>query len=334
MTRLTVSPHFVTAALAGAARDGFDTDAMLRDASIDPTLIHEEQARVTDTQYTRLIQLIWSRMQDEFMGFAPGRSRPGTFATLCQLVIHCDNLECVLRRASYFYGLFEPAVTLPLRTEGNQAIIEITSEVPLHDSHCFLQESLLVIWHRLSSWLIGQGIPLNRTFFRYPEPEHVEEYRGLFHCPLQFGQAATGLSFPTRFLEKPVIRDEFEMKAFLKTSPADLLARPDDRNSYTARIRALIGRDLTHPMPDFEWIAEQLNTSPQTLRRRLKTENTSFQEIKDNLRRDIAISHLTRETLSINEIAFRAGFTETSTFHRAFKKWTGLTPGAYREGRR
>ena len=334
MTRLTVSPHFVSAALAGAARNGFNTDAMLLDASIDPALIQEEQARVTDTQYTRLIQLIWSRMQDEFMGFAPGRSRPGTFATLCQLVIHCENLECVLRRASYFYGLFEPAVTLPLRIQGNQAIIEITAEAPLQDSHCFLQESLLVIWHRLSSWLIGQGIPLDRAFFRYPEPDHVAEYRGLFHCPLQFERTTTGLSFPARFLERPVIRDELEMREFLKTSPADLLARPDDRNSYTARIRALIGRDLTRSLPDFDWIAEQLNTSPQTLRRRLKSENSSFQEIKDNLRRDIAIFHLMRDSLSINEIAHLAGFTETSTFHRAFKKWTGVTPGAYRAGLR
>ncbi|TDT43178.1 AraC family transcriptional regulator [Halospina denitrificans] len=334
MTRLTVSAHFVTAALAGAARDGFDTDAMLLDAGIDPTLIHDEQARVTDIQYTQLMQVIWDRMQDEFMGFAPGRSRPGTFATLCQLVIHCDNLDCVLRRASHFYALFETGVTLPLRVEGDEAIIELTHEGPLRDSHHFLQESLLVIWHRLSSWLIGQGIPLSRVFFRYPEPPHVQEYRGLFHCPLAFKQPATGLAFPARFLDRPVIRDELEMREFLKTSPADLLARPDDRNSYTARIRALIGRDFTQPLPDFEWIADQLNTSPQTLRRRLKAENTSFQEIKDNLRRDIAIFHLMRDNLSINEIAHRAGFTETSTFHRAFKKWTGLTPGAYREGLR
>jgi len=118
MTRLTVSAHFVTAALAGATRDGFDTDTMLEDAGIDPPLIHDEQARVTDTQYTRLMQLIWDRMQDEFMGFAPAPSRPGTFATLCQLVIHCDNLDCVLRRASHFYALFETGVTLPLRVQG------------------------------------------------------------------------------------------------------------------------------------------------------------------------------------------------------------------------
>lgn len=331
MTRLTVSAHFVTAALAGARRQGYDTHAMMREAGIDPQLIEQEQARVTGNQYTRLMQVIWAAMSDEFMGLAPARSRPGTFATLCQLVIHCDNLDCMLRRACHFYGLFETGITMALAIRGEEAHISLQAEVPLdEDSHHFLQESLLVIWHRLSSWLIGQGIPLTRVTFNYPEPFHSHEYRGIFHAPLLFDQPETGLVFPARYLQEPVIRDELEMRHFLMTSPADLLARPDDRNSYTARIRALIGRDFTQPIADFETIAQQLNTSPQTLRRRLRAENTSFQEIKDNLRRDIAIVHLTRDQLAINEIAHRAGFTETSTFHRAFKKWTGVTPGAYR----
>ena len=333
MSRLTVSRHFVTAALAGAQRQGYDTVAMLRQADIDPELTQTERARVTDIQYTRLMQVLWSSMADEFMGFAPRRSRPGTFATMCQLVIHCHDLECVLRRSGHFYSLFDDAITVELVRDGSSARIEIASEQPLDDPHHFLQESLLVIWHRLSSWLIGQGIPLEEAYFNYAEPAHSGEYRGLFHCPLSFNQSVTGLRFPSQYLTRPVIRDELEMAHFLKTSPADLLARPDERNSYTAQIRAIIGRDFTDQIPDFDRIAEQLNMSPQTLRRRLKAENTSFQEIKDNLRRDIAIFHLSRGNQPINDIAYLAGFTETSTFHRAFKKWTGVTPGAYRDTR-
>ncbi|HBM49958.1 MAG TPA: AraC family transcriptional regulator, partial [Marinobacter sp.] len=108
----------------------------------------------------------------------------------------------------------------------------------------------------------------------------------------------------------------------------------DESNTWTGRIRGLIGRDFSRPMPDFDWIALELHTSPQTLRRRLKQENTSFQEIKDLLRRDMAIYYLSHQELPINDIAERVGFTEPSTFHRAFKKWTGVTPGAWREGER
>ena len=77
-------------------------------------------------------------------------------------------------------------------------------------------------------------------------------------------------------------------------------------------------------------MAEQLHVSPQTLRRHLREEDTSFQEIKDHLRRDLAIYHLGRDELTINALAEQLGFSEPSAFHRAFKKWTGLTPGAYR----
>lgn len=79
-----------------------------------------------------------------------------------------------------------------------------------------------------------------------------------------------------------------------------------------------------------ESIAQHLHISPQTLRRHLREEGTSFQELKDQLRRDIAIYHLRRADLSLQQIAEQTGFSEPSAFHRAFKKWTGLTPGAYR----
>lgn len=333
MDELTVSAHFVRAALSGAQKQGWDIQALLREAGIAPDLL-ATQARVTGSQYTRLMQVVWSSLEDEFMGFASVRSKPGTFATMCQLAIHCHTLESVLRRSEAFYKLFEKPVNIALRHEGNQTLLEIVSESPIDDPYHFLQESLLVIWHRFASWLIGQHILLDEAFFDYPRPAHADEYRHLFYAPLRFDQKRTGLRFPSRFLSMPVIRDLVEMKRFLETSPANLLAKPDDSNSYTAKIRQLLGRDFSTPLLDFEQIATQLNASPQTLRRRLKQENTSFQEIKDHLRRDLAIYHLSRHDYSINEIAYRVGFTEPSTFHRAFKKWTGATPGAYRDSER
>jgi AraC-like DNA-binding protein len=121
------------------------------------------------------------------------------------------------------------------------------------------------------------------------------------------------------------------MKAFLKVSPANLLARPEERNTMTAKIRSLLGRDFSNELPEFDQLAEQVHLAPQSLRRRLREEGTNFQEIKDALRRDTAISMLDKHDLSIQEISEKMGFSEASTFHRAFKKWTGLTPGDYRK---
>lgn len=334
MSDLTVSRHFVQAALSGAEHLGMDTEAMLREAGISSDLLRIEKARVNSDQFSLLLQIAWNRMDDEFLGMGPRPARVGTFATMCALVIDCPTLEAVYRRAYQFSRLFDPMVTMALETDGQKARLVAQIEGAIFDPHHFLRESILVIWHRLGSWLIGQPVELEKAEFNYPRPIHGDEYRHIFHCPLAFNSDCTALTFDKRFLSAPVIRDKPEILQFLKTSPADLLSRPDESNTYTGQIRALIGRDLSKPLPDFEWIASALHTSPQTLRRRLKQENTSFQEIKDLLRRDMAIYYLARQELSINDIAENVGFTEPSTFHRAFKKWTGVTPGAYREGER
>jgi AraC-like DNA-binding protein len=334
MDKLTISSHFVVAALRGAKNANIDISPLLKDVEIDPTLLEKTGARITGRQYTQLMQQLWLTLDDEFMGFSSHHSKPGTFATMCYLIIHCHSLESVYKRAQAFYGLFDAPITMHLTQTSDQAILSIVSEAMLNDPDHFLQESLLVIWHRLSCWLTGQRIILDEACFNYPCPAHVDEYRHLFYCPLKFDQPRTEIRFKKRFLQLPIVKDELALKEFLKSSPQDLLARPDDRQSYTARIRAIIGNDLSQDLPDFDHIASDMHLSPQTLRRRLKEENTSYQEIKDHLRRDQAIYYLSRNDYPINEIAHLIGFTEPSTFHRAFKKWTGLTPGAYRQGER
>lgn len=331
MADLTVSGHFVRSALSGAEHQGRDTTALLRLAGISPDLLKAPGARVSSVQFSRLMQVIWEDMQDEFGGLGPRRCRPGTFATMCTLALECTTLESTLGRCHHFSTLFENAVSMRLEKAGQDARLVLDIEGNIHDPQYFLRESILVIWHRLCSWLIGQAITLDSACFSYPEPSHGDEYRHIFHCPLHFEADRTELRFNSRFLASAVIRDRAEMRQFLKTSPADLLARPDAGNTFTGKIRALIGRDFTQPTPDFEGIASDLHVSPQTLRRRLKQENTSFQEIKDLLRRDLAIYYLGKQDRAINDIAHLVGFTEPSTFHRAFKKWTGMTPGAWRD---
>lgn len=334
MDSITVSSHFVRALLGGARRQGADTLALLDACGIPAEILSKDQARVSSEKYTCLVQQIWMTLQDEYMGFADTKSKPGTFAAMSYLVIACQSLESVYKRACSFYGLFDKPILLRLSVdhEKEEACLTLESEAPLHDPEHFFQESLLVIWHRFSCWLIGEKILLNRVEFDYDCPANVAEYRYLFNCDLHFNQPRTRLCFSTRYLSMPLLQDERTLKEFLKISPADLLAKPDDSSTFTGKIRKLLGKDLSHAMPDFETIAQQLNVSPQTLRRRLKQENTSYQEIKDYMRRDVAIYFLSRYELSINEIAFKVGFTEPSTFHRAFKKWTGLTPGEYRVG--
>jgi AraC-like DNA-binding protein len=85
-------------------------------------------------------------------------------------------------------------------------------------------------------------------------------------------------------------------------------------------------------MPELTDVAAQLELHPQTLRRRLAAEGSTFKQLKSDIRRDTALHFLGKRSLSVEEVAHRAGFSEASAFIRAFKGWTGLTPYAYRKG--
>ncbi|KAF0865302.1 AraC family transcriptional regulator [Pseudomonas sp. LD120] len=328
MRERTIASHFARAALGGARRRGYDYAPLLQQLGISPELLDQPKARIAPEQFTRLLQLLWRELDDEYLGFGEGPSKRGTFAMMCHALIHCRTLEKALNRGLLFYGLFPQAPRLNLTREGDMARLSL-DDATLWDPEHFLSESLMVIWHRLASWLIGQRIRLEQAGFSYPKPEHGAEYDLLFPCPLRFRQQRSSLLFHSRYLDMPLLQDERTLKHFLERSPADLLSRPDEGNSLSSQLRRLLSRDRER-WPDLESVAQHLHVSPQTLRRHLREEGSSFQGLKDELRRDIAIYHLGRADLSLQQIAEQLGFSEPSAFHRAFKKWTGLTPGAYR----
>jgi len=325
MRERTIASHFVHAALRGAEARGLNGPALRAEAGLP----EDPAARVSATQYAQLIRLLWQRLDDEYLGLAAQPSRPGTFAMMASAIIHCGTLERALRRGIRFYGLFPGSPGFQLRRDAEHAWLCLRVD-PGHDPDHFLSESLLLIWHRLASWLIGQRIELEEVRFAYPAPAHVGEYDLLFPGARRFAADATGLRFAAAYLDQPLLQDERELKGFLRQAPAELLSRPAGEDSLTAQVRRLLGRDCRR-WPDLEHLARQLNCSPQTLRRRLREQGSSFQAIKDQLRRDRAIYLLGRGELSIQEIAEQLGFSEASAFHRAFRKWTRLTPGAYRD---
>ena len=324
----SIAGHFVCAALVGAQRRGAPIEAWLSEAGIPMSVLEEPRARVSSEQYARLIQLIWQGLDDELLGFGERRLPYGSFALVCQSMIRCRTLGQALKRALHVYRLLQAPVGLQLQREGDQASLLGDTQALLDPDH-YVTESLLVIWHRTASWLIGQRIALTEVRLDYAAPPHHAEYRLLFGAPVTFEADATALCFPARYLDAPLLQDENSLRIFLERSPYDLLSRPERGNTLVASIRRMLaqtGSDL-----DADTAASQLAMSPQTLRRRLHEEGVSFQTLKDHWRRDLAINLLSDSTLPLAEIAQRTGFSEPSALHRAFKKWTGLSPGAYRE---
>ena len=307
------------------------TTPLLINRDIPPALINQNNARIDSEHYITIAHEILTHLQDEFLMLGgKKRTKAGTFAMMTHNVIHARNLKRALFMAIRFYNLFLDDIRFKICKHQQQVQICIRWQDPTTDWDHTTTDSCLVLLHRFFSWLCGQRIPLTQVNLTVADRTLKTEYQTLFRCPIHFQQSEDALVFPAKLLDLPVMQTEETLKDFLRKAPGNLIVIPDNDDSVTAKVRSVIGKDFSQEFPDFETVAATLNTTPQTLRRRLKQENSSYQEIKDTMRRDAAIYYLSRSQYNINEIAELMGFSEPSTFHRAFKKWTGLTPGNYR----
>ncbi|MFI8962262.1 AraC family transcriptional regulator ligand-binding domain-containing protein [Streptomyces sp. NPDC053493] len=347
----TVSSHHVRAALLGARRHGIAAAPLLARAGLPAGL----PPRVPARSFGRLVGTLWRRLDDELLGFGPAPSRLGTFAAMAGLVVRDSrDLRVALHRGQAFYELrpagphvrlLEPAearapgsgTAADHAAAGSGAAAERPDEARMEfdvsgwdDPLRFGAETTVLVAQRFAGWLIGRRLGVRRLEFGYPEPAHASEYALLFRAPCVFGASRTAVVFDRADLDAPVRRDAVALHALLRRITFDVLVCHDEPATLTTRVRRLIAAALpAGPVPPPEEVAHRLAVSPQTLRRRLAAEGTSYQRLRDQVRRDHALAALTRGSLSIEGLSQGLGFSEPSAFHRAFRRWTGATPRAY-----
>lgn len=327
----TIACHYVKAALGGAIRHGLDADELLVKSGINPRVFASPIGRVSDSQMTRLVQRVWWTLSDEFMGFTRTPCKRGLFPLVVEMAGRCRDLREVLDLGSRMYNLIGEDIQTTLVEDGEVAYLNASFAHPELDPDHFFTEFWLVIWHRFSSWLTGRKIPLLHARLAYPKPAHAAELSYLFPCLKEYNSEANQLAFSTHYLNMKPLRRKSEIIRFSRYSPAGLMTIPGDDRSLKNRINHLVmtqsGSVLQ--LPRIAEVAGHFHLTTQTFHRRLKKEGTSYQRIKDGIRRDIAVTKLVKERLPVYKVAEIVGFSEPRSFTRAFKQWTGLSPREY-----
>lgn len=333
----TISVMQLHQIVLGAQRLGCDIDALLRRAAISPALVQSPSARVSEGQFAALMRSMRRVTRDEFWGLLSRPVRPGVFAQACRALIHCATLEEALRAGLRQYRMHLDDFVPRLQQRDGVATLLLLPRAPATPCRLYAESTFAFQAYGVANWLVAQRIPLVRVDMaasaagRTGTPHRLTDTERVFNTPIRYGQPHTALHFDASWLRLPVVQDAGSLQAFLNDTPRNLLTRYRDDSCLAERIRRHLRCHLDGELPSLEQMAETLRLTPQTLRRRLRDEGRGYQSIKDSLRRDAAIALLEHTELPLQQVALRVGFSEPSTFHRAFKKWTGVAPGEYRQ---
>ena len=328
MTQHTVAVQQVRLILQGAQHQGHATAPLLQRAGIPPALLESPLARVSQAQYALLIRVLRRSLRDELWGLCSQPLPVGSFGHCASQLVRCQTLDEALRLGlRRYHGLLADFVPR-LVVQGDTARVQLLRRQPWNPRLDYAQKAFLLFAFGLACWLVARRVPVRSV--DYTEPAPRSDSSRVYQAPIRPDQPHVGLCFDARWLELPVVQNPQSLREFLAGSPANLLIKYRDAGSVSERIRRVLHRRLDAADLSLEAVGEALAMAPQTLRRRLRDEGHGFQALKDALRRDAAIAHLARPELTLPEIAQRLGFSEASTFHRAFKKWTGVAPGEYR----
>jgi AraC-like DNA-binding protein len=321
---------FVQAMVAAYKARGLDPSPALISAQIAPDSVADPTARITAAQMEAVSEAAMRELDDEALGCFRRALPWGSYGMLARASLSAPTLGVALKRWCRHHALLTDDVALAVHTEGETARLVLTPAGNPHALTEFCAVSVLRNVLGLACWLVDSRIPLQGGRFPYPAPAHVDAYRLLFDGPAEFDQPHAALHLDARYLALPIRRDEAAMKQMLQRAlPLTVLPYRRDRLLVQRVRQTLASQPLeSHNASD---LAAQLNLSARTLHRQLKEEGASLQALKDTVRRDRATELLQRTNRPVKQVALAAGFRNEKSFIRAFKGWTGVSPGEWRE---
>lgn len=325
----TIPIALVHTLLTGVRGRGLPCTQFLESAGVMADLLSQPGARVTPAQYAALLRTVVEGLGDEFLLLGSRPIRPGGFALVTRMATVAGTLEQAMRHAARTFALLQDDLVLePVRDAALAGwALRVANPPPPHAKA--LQELVVRVLWRMLAWLAGGRLPPRRFDFAFAEPPHVGVYENVFPAPLQFGQPLTAFWFDAARLQDRVRRDDAALREFLADAYAQVVLPRRHGGETSARVLQHV-RQSQPLWPGLQTTAAALHMSTSSLQKRLALEGTSFQTLKDDLRRDLAIVRLSKGKVSLETLSRELGFSDSPTFQRAFKVWTGSAPRTYR----
>lgn len=315
---------------------GLDALGIARQAGIDLGKLPAPTDRVQVNKADAILNLAIPLIGDPAFGLQAARCwHPANLGVLGYAWLSSSTLRTGLQRlARYFRLVGERGVT---EIEETRQGIKVRfwakrgnpAEVPVAAVAVDIVMALLLDMCRLNA---GAALCPSTVSLRRGVPESAESYERFFGCPVQFGADENFFLLATEDANHLLPSSNKQLAAMFDKMLAEELARLD-KSDVIARCKAAVLEDLTSGEASAEDAAQQLHMSPRTLQRKLALANTTYQQLVEDTRRDLALRYIDDPHRSISDITFSLGYSQQSAFTRAFKRWTGATPSEYRDSR-
>ncbi|PTQ67285.1 AraC family transcriptional regulator [Pseudomonas sp. GV071] len=325
----SVSASITQAVLHAAVRLSVSRPELLAACGLSESQLGDPDARIPFSAHEQLWQALCERLALSEPGLAIGANlAPGPFSVLGYLLQSSATLGEALAAALRYQRLVGEGGELQLQEHGAELRVLYRPVHPHAPATRTRVLALMVFWVQMMAPLVSH-YRLLRAEFAHPQPGDLSPYSEAFGCPLAFGASDYSLVLPLELRSAALIQANPPLQTLLRQHAEALLARLPSEG-LVARVVTLLGAQLAHGEPDRAELARTLNLSERTLQRRLADEGSSYQQLLSDTRQQLAERYLDDGQLPAAEIALLLGYSEPSVFFRAFRNWTGLTPGEYR----
>jgi len=314
--------------------EGVQPEELYRAVDFDPALLDDPDNRIPFSQFVAFYEHGARLTGDDAFGLHMGeRVEPELFDILGYVVINCPTFGEAINRLIRYHSIWNDGAFYNLDISGSQArlayeYIDGLIDARRHD--CEMTLSILVSFARRGT---GVDWTPHEVSFQHSKPNSITEHQRIFRSQVHFDRPNNELIFDSSLLALPMMKADPGLCVILDRHAQELLSRRPRADGLINQVRQLLGEALNAgDDPRIETISQKLGISVRTLQRKLKEEGTSHQDLLDEMRSDLSKRYLQEPKLAICEVAYLLGFSEPSAFHRAFRRWTGITPKEFRRG--
>ena len=311
---------------------GVDAASVFREVGLNPALMDQPRARYPLDRVAMGLGRAEELVGDPCLGLDAGELwRPTDQHALGYAFCASSTLRTALQRFVRFFVVVNDAMTFSLDEDGEHATMSVEfseGSAPLPRAAEDARWSTLIAMCR---YICGDEFDPVEVRITHPAPECRARFYGLFRCPVMFDAPASQLVFKRSDLDRPLPASNRELAHSNDRILVDYLAELQ-QYKLVNEVRAALIDELPNGKPSEEVIAQAVYMGARTLQRRLANEGNSFSKLLDDVRKELAECYIKDQTRTVSEVSFLLGFSQVSSFSRAFRRWTGQTPTRYRAG--